>query len=244
MTSQITEDDMGRIVAAFLEGLDAGKGLYVWGIRAALKAAGVTIVDPDAVMAADPTETALADVAAERRAQDTKWGPQNHPDGTGIRHLPLAPLMRDYARTLCDGEHKAGRGTWEMILAEEFWEAAAEEDPAQLRTELIQVAAVAVAWVEAIDRRPPADTSMQNIDPEGVSALRAATRQTPPLTKTNIEPPVPPTRRRRLLGQDIPPVAVSAANITLTDIGHDPIESYALAAAIAAAINASGKELR
>lgn len=29
----------------------------------------------------------------------------------------------------------------------------AEKDPVNLRAELIQVAAVAVAWVEAIDRR-------------------------------------------------------------------------------------------
>jgi hypothetical protein len=32
-------------------------------------------------------------------------------------------------------------------------EALAEDDPTLLRAELIQVAAVAVAWVEAIDRR-------------------------------------------------------------------------------------------
>jgi malonyl CoA-acyl carrier protein transacylase len=43
--------------------------------------------------------------------------------------------------------------TWEHILTEEHYEAMAEEDPTRLREELIQVAAVAVAWVEAIDRR-------------------------------------------------------------------------------------------
>lgn len=97
--------------------------------------------------------TALADVAAERAAQDAKWGQQDHPDGTGMGFLPLAGLIRDMSRTNCDAEHRAGRGTWELILAEEFWEAVAEADPAKLRAELIQVAAVAVAWAEAIDRR-------------------------------------------------------------------------------------------
>jgi len=43
--------------------------------------------------------------------------------------------------------------TWEMILLEEVWEALAETDPVKLRAELIQVAAVAVAWVEDIDSR-------------------------------------------------------------------------------------------
>lgn len=97
--------------------------------------------------------TVLDEVAAERLAQDAKWGEQNHPDGTGAEHVPLSAVIRDQVRTRCDAEHRAGRGTWEMILAEEFWEAVAEVDPAKLRAELIQVAAVTVAWVEAIDRR-------------------------------------------------------------------------------------------
>jgi hypothetical protein len=42
---------------------------------------------------------------------------------------------------------------WVDILEEEVAEAAAESDPAKLRAELVQVAAVAVAWIEAIDRR-------------------------------------------------------------------------------------------
>lgn len=95
----------------------------------------------------------LGQIADERARQDAKWGEQNHPDGTGQAFIPLASLIRDQARTKCDAEHRAGEGTWEQILAEEFWEAVAEEDPAGLRDELIQVAAVAAAWVEAIDRR-------------------------------------------------------------------------------------------
>lgn len=38
-------------------------------------------------------------------------------------------------------------------MCDEFYEAMAERDPAKLRAELLQVSAVAAAWVESIDRR-------------------------------------------------------------------------------------------
>ena len=53
----------------------------------------------------------------------------------------------------CEDAMKAGELTYGHILQEEYMEALAERDPAAIRRELIQVAAVAVAWVEAIDRR-------------------------------------------------------------------------------------------
>ena len=77
---------------------------------------------------------AIFDVLAERERQDAKWGEQNHDDAT-----------------------------WGLILGEEFGEAcqAALEarfgdsghPEANLREELVQLAAVAVSWVECIDRR-------------------------------------------------------------------------------------------
>ena len=57
------------------------------------------------------------------------------------------------ARKFCDVEHGAGRGTWQQILEEEVLEAYACASDVELRAELVQVAAVAVAWIEAIDRR-------------------------------------------------------------------------------------------
>lgn len=90
-----------------------------------------------------------AEVHAERAAQDEKWGEQNHPDGTDHAYS----AYREAARDMCDMRFRAGIGTWKDILAEEVAEAHAETDPAALRAELIQVAAVAVAWIEAIDRR-------------------------------------------------------------------------------------------
>ncbi|MER6951259.1 hypothetical protein ABT294_45315 [Nonomuraea sp. NPDC000554] len=49
----------------------------------------------------------------------------------------------------------AARGelSWRHILHEEVLEAFAEDDPELLRAELVQVAAVAVKWVQALDRR-------------------------------------------------------------------------------------------
>lgn len=90
------------------------------------------------------------EVLLERVAQDVKWGEQNHPDGTGGALLRGAARL---ARMECDRSAGEGRTTWHLILVEEVSEALAEDDPAKLRAELIQVAAVAAAWVESIDRR-------------------------------------------------------------------------------------------
>lgn len=92
----------------------------------------------------------LTNVHAERRRQDAKWGEQHHPDGTSTEYYkPLA----DQARKDCDDLAGLDGVTWADILKEEFFEALAEEDPVKLRTELIQVAAVAVRWAEDIDSR-------------------------------------------------------------------------------------------
>jgi hypothetical protein len=88
-------------------------------------------------------------LAAERASQDGKWGEQNHPDGTSLTLESTADVYRRDA----DRAAKLGTITWAHILREEMAEAMAETDAAKLRAELIQVAAVAVNWIEAIDRR-------------------------------------------------------------------------------------------
>lgn len=93
---------------------------------------------------------ALADVKAERARQDQKWGEQNHPDGTGN---PGDAHRATLAKAYTDMAARNGRVTWRDILNEEVAEAFAESDTAALRTELVQVAAVATQWVQAIDRR-------------------------------------------------------------------------------------------
>lgn len=92
----------------------------------------------------------LEQVATERGRQDEKWGPQNHPDGTG--QYPET-IDADVARMACQQAAEGGYLDWLHILREETAEAFAESDPARLRRELVQVAAVAVAWIQALDRR-------------------------------------------------------------------------------------------
>lgn len=95
------------------------------------------------------TALTLREVAMERARQDAKWGEQNHPMGTSDR----LGYAAETAKMLCKREAACGTVTWRHIIEEEFWEAMAEEDPARLRAELVQVAAVAVAMIECLDRK-------------------------------------------------------------------------------------------
>ena len=97
------------------------------------------------------TDRVLSQVLAERIRQDIQWNEQNHPDGTGIS--PEQRKLADNAKAMCQQAFAEGRGDWAHILVEEVREALAESDPAKLRAELVQVGAVAVAWIECIDRR-------------------------------------------------------------------------------------------
>lgn len=109
---------------------------------------------------AGATLQVINDVLDEREKQDAKWGEQNHPNGTGPRTLPMpyasgswsAQMAAERLTVLTNCAAQVGLITWLHILREEVFEAFAESDPAKLRTELIQVAAVAVQWAEAIDR--------------------------------------------------------------------------------------------
>lgn len=72
--------------------------------------------------------SAMCDVLRERARQDAKWGVQNH-----------------------------SSFKWLTILTEELGEAAQEiledDEPAKLRHELVQVAAVALAFIECLDKQ-------------------------------------------------------------------------------------------
>ena len=88
-------------------------------------------------------------IEAERLRQDAKWGEQNHRDGTGYNY----EHRRESFRKACEEAAAEGVVTWADILMEEVFEALAETNQQKLRVELTQLIAVAVAWVEAIDRR-------------------------------------------------------------------------------------------
>ena len=107
---------------------------------------------------------AITSIVAERTRQDAKWGEQNHPDGTGPNHSAIGGILAFSASRIdnlhiaaaatqrTDDHATAGGVTWEDILTEEWAEAIAEADPAE---ELVQVAAVTVGWLGAIERRTP-----------------------------------------------------------------------------------------
>jgi hypothetical protein len=101
----------------------------------------------------------LVEVGEERRRQDIKFPEQSLSNGTGETRVNLAAVYRemlDAARGQNDYSAKYGGpqlATWESVLREEFCEAMLESDPAKLREELIQNAAVSVRWVEDIDRK-------------------------------------------------------------------------------------------
>lgn len=94
----------------------------------------------------------LDEISQERDRQIAKWGEQHHPDDTGGWALNVR--AKD-ARRACQAaaQHVEGGPGWRLILDEEVAEALAETDRVKLRDELIQVAAVAVAWVEDIQSR-------------------------------------------------------------------------------------------
>jgi siderophore synthetase component len=96
------------------------------------------------------TNAVLNEVLEERRRQHDKWGQQDHPDGTGNEHWTNRATL---AKELCFDAFRKERGTFRHVMEEEVYEAFAEADQVRLREELVQVAAVAVAWIESIDRR-------------------------------------------------------------------------------------------
>ncbi len=122
---------------------------------------------------------------AERGRQLAKFGDQRHPDGTGnVEQQKYA----ETARRWCQDAFGSGYGTWADILDEALAEAKAERDPARLRAELIQVAAVCAAWVSDLDRReqlmaePPADSGPRGLADCGTnSAYKRHVRKREPI---------------------------------------------------------------
>ena len=113
---------------------------------------------PIELFAAPHARRILGEVLAERHRQFDLHGEQSHlPDGTGPRTsygmIAYAEQHVLAARARVRRGSLSGQLTFAEILAEEVAEARAEVEAPRLRTELIQVAAVCVQWVEAIDRR-------------------------------------------------------------------------------------------
>jgi hypothetical protein len=86
------------------------------------------------------TNQVLLQVAEERQRQNEKWGQQNHDD-------PMWGLI------LGEKVGEACQAALHCMFPPRNTTLGRLEQRDQLRTELIQVAAVAVAWIEALDRR-------------------------------------------------------------------------------------------
>lgn len=97
----------------------------------------------------------VSEVENERRKQNAKWGDVDECLNRPIGGNPDHAMALEWYRQIKEMKERAGRLTWMDILHEEFLEVAVESDdkwPRQ-REELVQVAAVAVAMIEAGDLR-------------------------------------------------------------------------------------------
>lgn len=119
-------------------------------------------------MSYEPSSTwaVLSEFASERKRQeeihgDKAGGPgRDFPDGTD--GSPTAIVASENARMDCEDAFDEGYGTWFHILREEFFEVASEVNWSKLREELIQVGAVACAWIEAGDKREQGQEGAQD----------------------------------------------------------------------------------
>lgn len=108
------------------------------------------------------TDSVLAEVAHERAGQFLTYGTNNQlANGTGpetawllpLTAMPATAIEENFRQDYEDFEEEVGYPTWAHLVREEVAEAFAESDPAKLRGELLQVAALCVSWIEKIDYR-------------------------------------------------------------------------------------------
>lgn len=93
----------------------------------------------------------IRDVQAEMIRQRDLWGVQNWRSFTKPYSIYVASAGD--MQLVNEQAIRGGRLSWEHILLEEVAEAMEERtDPSRLREELVQVAAVALTWVECLDR--------------------------------------------------------------------------------------------
>lgn len=112
---------------------------------------------PSPTMPTPEVGKVLVDIVEERKRQLKKWGEQDHPSHKGSGSLvafwQTGGQLANKFRREADAAARRGDLTWLDILLEEVFEAAAEDDVKPLRAELVQVAAVVVAWIENLDRK-------------------------------------------------------------------------------------------
>ena len=103
------------------------------------------------------------EIMQERDRQDKKWGEQNHPSVDQVlfnRGASADRMCDEYeiptevrAKALLEMRMQRGALTFAHIAVEELSEVVAASNDVDRREELVQLAAVAIQWIEAIDRR-------------------------------------------------------------------------------------------
>ncbi|MCZ4611597.1 hypothetical protein O3S80_49215 [Streptomyces sp. Lzd4kr] len=103
------------------------------------------------------TPHVLTEIGYERTRQDAALGQQDHRDGTGPEQQLLpgwnALDLAHFVRSTCHLNTQMGIASWRDIFSEQVCKALITHDSARLRAELVRTAALAVNWIEAIDRR-------------------------------------------------------------------------------------------
>ena len=118
----------------------------------------------------------LKRIEDERIRQDKKWGKQDHPSFDENEHYAIPKEVQ--AKAICEFAAEHGRVTWSHILSEEVSEAVYAKTDEKRIEELIQVAAVAVAWVESLQRKEPESTEVTiKISREEVQSLSHMTNE-------------------------------------------------------------------
>lgn len=106
------------------------------------------------------------EIALERENHLAKWGVQDHPPYLGEQDRRTYAKLADYYKQIWKARKQLDSMAWDVILLEEVYEALSESDDLLRREELIQVAAVAAAEIEAIDRRLQEQESLDGLDLE------------------------------------------------------------------------------
>lgn len=112
------------------------------------------------------TTEVLREVRDERAHQFSRYGSNSDlEDGTGPEEpwlgqeldsnglLPARHIEQCFRQDYTDHEGATGLPTWMHLVREEVAEAFMENDLQHLRQELLQVAALAVSWIEKLDAR-------------------------------------------------------------------------------------------
>lgn len=94
----------------------------------------------------------LEEVIDERVSQDTKWGIQNHKSVSDNPNTDYEISGEYSCKMACEIAARNNNLTWADIAIEELSEAVYAGNEKLRREELVQTAAVILAWIECIDR--------------------------------------------------------------------------------------------